>query len=103
MTIALAWTIRRSERLDRSRQAPRHELGIDPAFALTGGRPVGDQPDVNSPLLSPNERLDYPRACCQSVGGNENLTLGGIDRVNREARAVLLGRKQVATAAPERD
>jgi len=67
--------------------------GIDPAIPLAGRCTVGDQSDVDAPLLCPDRCLDGPRTRGEAVSVDEDLCLGAINRIDREGRAVLLGRK----------
>jgi len=51
---------------------------------------IGDQLDIDASLLCTNERLDDPGPDRQGIGVHEDLTIGSVDRVDRERNAIFL-------------
>jgi hypothetical protein len=65
-------------------------LGSIPLLRPHGVVSVGDQPDLDAPLLAPDRRFNDPGACCQGVESGEKPLHGGVDCVRGEGGAVFL-------------
>src|SRR5690348_16909083 len=70
------------------------------ALPFAGGRLVGDQLDIDAPLLCPDECLDGARASREAVSTNKNLLRSPVNRIDGEGGTVLLGRKAYRNRRP---
>src|SRR5438874_1924137 len=104
----IKWQTRSSARHPRRRIASSDEFSTcptisgccspsgeraDTAIALTRCCPVGDQLDVDTALLCPDQRLDGARSRGKAVSTDKDLRISAVNRIDGESRAVLLGRK----------
>jgi hypothetical protein len=67
--------------------------GIDSAFALTRCCAVGDQPDIDTTPLRPDQCVDGARIRGEAVRVYKDLLLGPVDRIYGQGGTVLLGLK----------
>jgi hypothetical protein len=68
--------------------------------AFTWRRTVGDQLDVDTALLCPDQSLDGARSRGKAVSTDEDLGIRAVNRIDGEGRTVLLGRKTHRNRSP---
>jgi|SRR6516165_7709375 len=79
---------------------PARAKGSTPLASFTRRSPVGDQLDINTPLLGPDEAFDDPGPNGQGVRIHEHLALGAVDRIDCKGGAVFLGGKANRDRSP---
>ena len=67
--------------------------GLDATCSPARRSLIGDQPNIDVPLLRADERPNNAGADCQTIGANKDLPLGIVDRADGEGRTVLLRRE----------
>jgi hypothetical protein len=91
ITIVFAWAIRGWASIQIG--TPTAANAPIPLLRVQGVVFVRNQPNIDAPLLGPNQRLDDAGPGCEAVSTDQNFMLGVVDGADREGGTVLLGRE----------